>query len=178
MSDEIKEFIKLIVEDFEIEEETLLQLWEMRSRQSANSGQVDFSSQSVASLKAMCKEKGLKVGGSKKDLIQRLTESLTQTQLPIPPPPKRKRTPPKKKPVILHNLENNIEKIHIRRNTFGYYEHPETGFIFDEKTHRVIGKQSEVLDPHKSNHTIEPLTEEDIEKCKELRFEYTLPDTL
>ncbi len=177
MSDEIKEFIQLIVEDFEIEEKTLLQLWNMRTKKPSHPVPLDLSTHSVASLKELCKQKGLKMSGTKKELIQRLTDSLTQTQLPLSKGQK-KRTPPKKKPVILHNLENNLEKIHIRRNTFGYYEHPETGFIFDEKTHCVIGKQREMLDPHKSNHTIDPLTKEDIEKCKELRFDYLLPDTL
>lgn len=176
MSDEIKEFIQLIIDDFEIEEKLLLELWEKRKKHSTT----DYSKHSIAELKQLCKQKGLKVSGTKKELVQRLTECASQpTILQVQEKKPKKRTPPKKKPIILYNLENNEEKIHIRRNTYGYYEHPETGFIFDEKTHKVIGKMNEVLEPEQqSSNAIEPLTAEDIEKCKELRFDYDIPDTL
>lgn len=178
VSDEIKEFIRLIVDDFEIEEKELLQIWQTRGHASKSS--VDYSKKSLSELKALCKEKKLKVSGTKKELVERLTkfgnipplESVTETKT------RKKRTPPMKRPVILQGLEEHVEKIHIRRNTYGYYEHPETGFIFDEKTHQVIGKQREVFDPSQTSDSIEPLTAEDIEKCKELRFEYVIPDTL
>ena len=46
------------------------------------------------------------------------------------------------------------------KNKFGNFEHVPTGFVFDNKTDEAIGKQN-------NDGTIQPLTLNDIELCKE-----------
>lgn len=51
----------------------------------------------------------------------------------------------------------------LSRNRFGNFEMPDTGFVFDPKTRQVIGTQNE-------DGTINDLTVDDIELCKEYGF--------
>ena len=54
----------------------------------------------------------------------------------------------------------------LRKNKYGNYEHPSTGFVFDKDTKRVYGRQVE--------NNIEKLTDNDIETCKRLNFKVAL----
>ena len=46
-----------------------------------------------------------------------------------------------------------------------------TGLIFDQASHKVIGKQNK-------NGTIDQLTDDDIETCNKYKFPYVLPQNL
>lgn len=217
----IKEYIKLVTKQFELDEEALFKLWQehketikqltkssdpKRSKKSSvkseekveekgeetttekseekgekSGGEDDYSKLSLAELKELCKTRGLKVSGGKKVLVERLLEKKTTSEELKEGEEKKKTTSKsrskKKIPVILQKIVHNADTLNIRRNVFGNYEHIDTGFIFDEATQEVIGKQSENLDPH-SSPIIEPLTEEDIEKCKEYNFAYRTPETI
>ncbi len=145
--------------------------------------EVEWESKKVADLKQVCKERGLCLTGKKADLVARLranpngVKKETKKEKEEEKPKKGKKKG-KSIPSVLLKLESERETLHIRRNTYGLYEHAETGFIFDEQTHKVVGKLKEVLNPHASNVEVEPLTEEDMERCKEMKLEYVLPDTL
>ena len=59
----------------------------------------------------------------------------------------------------------------IARNAFGNYEHRETRLVFDPSTKEVIGIQE-------PDGKISELTVEDIQMCREYRFDYRIPETI
>jgi hypothetical protein len=146
-----------------------------------------MSKLTVAELKAICKQRNLKVSGTKSDIISRLmgkpeadaeTNVTKETKVKTEPKPK---TVAKKAelaqakvletPVVKKILSNNIKQVLITRNKFNRYEHAETGLVFANETRTVIGKQL-------PDGTIEHLTEEDIDTCNAFKFQYELPPNL
>jgi hypothetical protein len=63
-------------------------------------------------------------------------------------------------------MEQQRPRIIIKRNLFGHFEHPDTGFIFDPNTEQVIGK-------HVGKGKIEQLSEEDKQKAK-IQYNFVL----
>jgi hypothetical protein len=139
----------------------------------------------VAELKAICKQRNLKVSGTKNDLIARLmgkeepspknkpesksSESKPKTETKTAKVEKAQakvlETPVAKK------LTANIPQVLITRNSFGRYEHAETGLVFDSASRVVIGKQL-------PDGTVDHLTEDDIDMCNAFKFPYELPTNL
>jgi len=155
-----------------------------------------MSKSTVAELKAICKQRGLKVSGTKSDIISRLmgkpeadetesklktetkgkTESKTETKVKPEPKPK---TVAKKAEVaqakvletpVVKKIVANINQVLITRNKFNRYEHAETGLVFNE-ARTVIGKQL-------PDGTLEHLTDDDIDTCNAFKFAYELPVNL
>ena len=117
-------------------------------------------------LKEMCKEKGLKLTGTKSDLIGRLLNGKPQEAKKKSPKTKKKETVP-----VVKKLQENLSVMVIRRNAFGNLEHSESSMIFDRKTKKVIGKQNK-------NGNIDELTVADIDICNKYKFDYNLPENL
>lgn len=65
-------------------------------------------------------------------------------------------------------LEPQVKKIIIKRNKYGDWEYE--GLIFDDKTKNVVGRLEDGI--------VKPLQRHDIEKCKQFKFRYTLPQIL
>ncbi len=61
-------------------------------------------------------------------------------------------------------------KLIIKKNSDGYFVHPETSLVFDKPTTQIIGRWA--------NGKVNELTEIDIEKCKEWNFKWRLPETI
>ena len=122
-------------------------------------------------LIAHCKTKGLKTTGTKQELIDRLTGGSA--------PPAEKKVVEKKaktkdqttEPDIIKNVQSTIQAVQIKKNSFGNYEHPETGLVFDRINQRVIGKQNK-------NGKVDSLTDEDIDTCNKYKFKYDIPENL
>ena len=121
-------------------------------------------------LIAHCKTKGLKTTGTKQELIDRLTGGAT--------PEKEKKTvpssktkPPPVEPTVVRGIQSTIQTVQIKKNSFGNYEHPDTGLVFDRINQRVIGKQNK-------SGKIDSLTDEDIETCNKFKFKYDIPENL
>jgi hypothetical protein len=72
---------------------------------------------------------------------------------------------------IVDMLKKKSPVIHVKRNKYGNFEHHDTKFVFGKNERKVIGKQGD-------GKQLKPLSVEDIEKCKQLRFEYVLPTNL
>jgi len=130
----------------------------------------------VAQLKAFCKSKKLPVGGKRQDLIDRLikcqgdsqntdTVSSNQTTDKAKDQPKKKKRSPNRMPSI------PISSIHLKKNSHGNYEHPETKLVFDKESKQVYGKQ---LD----DGSVAALTEHDIQQCDQFKFTYVVPETI
>jgi len=138
---------------------------------------------SAEELKALCKARGLKVGGKKQDLIDRLRESggnsagnkeetkakpasKSTTKTPSASSSKSKGSQPK----VLSTLLTKTAAICIRKNAFGNLEHPPSKLLFN-KDKKVYGKQAD-------DGTILSLTDEDLEECKRFKFEFEVPKNL
>lgn len=99
-------------------------------------------------LVRLCKEKNLSVSGTKHDMAVRLIGGLNE-----------------EKKIV---LEPQVKKIIIQRNRWGEWEYE--GLIFDNKTKNVVGRFEDGM--------VKPLQRQDIEKCKQYKFRYTLPPIL
>lgn len=66
---------------------------------------------------------------------------------------------------IFEIIEKRKTLFQVMKNKFGNFEHVPTGFVFDNKTDEAIGKQNK-------DGTIQPLTLNDIELCKENNWSY------
>lgn len=165
----IHDFISYIIEEYNISvsNDILLQKWKEMSEKK----RVDHAKLTLADLKQLCKDKGLKTSGKKAELLERLNQPIVEKTT-------QKKPSHKKITTVLQKVIHDAHTLNIRRNVFGNYEHAETGFIFDELTHTVIGKQNETTDPMTNSPVIEPLTERDIELCKEYNFKYKIPNTI
>ena len=110
-------------------------------------------------LVELCKSKNLKFGGTKNDLIQRLLTGVetkkAEPQVALPTP----------------KLISKPEPTAIHRNKFGNFEHNETGFVFNQVTTAVFGKQN-------ADGSISSLTVEDINLCNKYKFTYNIPSKL
>jgi len=100
-------------------------------------------------LVRLCKEKNLPSSGTKHDMAVRLIGGLGEE---------------KKEPIV-----QTIQKIIIRKNAYGQWEYD--GLVFDDRSKNVIGKPG-------PGGAIVPLQREDIEKCKQYKFKFSLPDIL
>lgn len=133
-------------------------------------------------LQLFCKQQGLKCSGTKVELIERLGGSSSSSSS-SPPAPKKKASSKKilekndkKAESIIKKLndktEEEVTQHHIVENEYGNFVHPETGFVFNEKTRKVIGKQV--------GNEIKPLTAADIVTCNNplYDFRYDIPSTI
>jgi hypothetical protein len=126
-------------------------------------------------LVEMCKGKGLKVGGTKNDLVSRIqqyennkTNNVFKTENEKS---QVKSNGQQASNVVINKLVEKIPVIEIKKNKFGNYEHYDSSLVFDNKTQKIYGKQS-------SDGTILKLTKEDIDTCNKYKFSYVLPDNL
>lgn len=121
-------------------------------------------------LQAMCRQKGIKCTGTKAQLVGYLLgkEPVSAKKLA-----KKKVTPKKKVSAtpVAKKLTSDVKTFEIRRNQFGNHEHPDTSFIFNKKTKKVIGKQND-------DGAIDDLSPEDIDVCNQYKFPYELPSNL
>jgi hypothetical protein len=166
----IKEFISVLIKEFELDEDELLHLWKTKCTQltipvietSTDPEQNELEKMKVAELKALCKKHGYPVSGTKKVLIGRILKKEV---------PKKKGRSKRDKKNIASILRNHstLSLHNIRRNKYDNYEHAETGFVFDDVSKIVIGKQSDTGE-------IIALTPADIESCIQYKFGYMLPE--
>ncbi len=149
-------------------------------------------------LAAMCRKYGVKVTGKVAELRTRLEEY--RAAHPDPNAPQSdgagpssaserptaqlnilnglggkastKKAPKGTMPPVLKKLKANAQRHVVARNRFGNYEHAETHLVFDPEDRMVVGRQD-----YTSGHVLE-LCDEDIEICKQYKFNYRLPENL
>lgn len=104
-----------------------------------------------ADLLAECRARGLSTKGTKQDLLRRLSgkKDLYTRLLDA-------------RPVLL-----------IRKNSWGEYEHRETGFVFDREGDHVIGRRDRGY-----SSAPRPLCGKDIEVCTRHGLRYRVPPDL
>ena len=105
-----------------------------------------LTAQKRTELIALCKARKLKVSGTKAELIKQLLAYET----------------PKTVPTVLQQLG---QKLVIRRNIHGHFEHLDTHFVLNPDTKRVEGKQT-------PEGEVIPLVADDLGLCREYGFEW------
>ena len=127
----------------------------------------ELTSLSKPELASLCKIKGYKTSGTKQDLIDRLSQSTTKKSTTKTVKDKEQG----KEPKIITSIQSSIQAVKIKKNTFGNFEHSETGFIFNKESQEVVGKQNQ-------DGQVIPLTDSDIELCNKFKFKYVVPETI
>ena len=166
LSENIKTFITDISTNYNIDESKLYELLNKNdSKESLN--EKELNKLKKPELVQMCRDKKLKVTGTKKNLIERLLGNSSNTPANTPastPASTPANTPTKtKSPSVLSKVQS--PQINITKNKHGNYEHIKTSFVFDINTKEVIGKQ------HDSGN-IEKLSLDDIDTCNKYKFKY------
>ena len=133
----------------------------------------ELESLGKAELAAHCKTRGLKISGTKAELIQRLTgEAPTLSATPTTKAPAVKKVPvPEVEPKIKSLIQATQASYRITKNEFQNYWHAESGLVYDKPSMLFVGRQM-------PSGTIAPLNDEDIETCNRFKFKYTMPTTL
>jgi len=156
-------YISIISKKYNIKENELYEIWNGNNstniKTSSSSQNQELEKLTKNELIEICKNKKLKISGSKNDLISRIISLETQNKQP------------ETQQTIIKKLAEKIPKLEIKKNEFGNYEHKETSFVFDSKTQKVYGKQNE-------DGTISELSSEDINLCNKHKFSYLIPNNL
>lgn len=166
INDTILKYIDNVSIKYKINKDELVKMW--NSNDNFEEKMYDDSKQKIVNgltkltkpeLEKMCKSKGLKIKGTKSELIELLSND------------ECKKTILKSQESINTKLVAKVPSIAIKRNKFNNYEHEETSFVFDNKEKKVYGKQN-------SDGSILQLTKDDINLCNKYKFAYVIPDNL
>ena len=160
-NDTILKYIDVVASKYNLQKEDLYNLWSgsnlVNTPVSIPASNPELEKLSKKELTELCKNKNLKVSGTRNDLIARIIEYDTKLI--------QKNTPQNN---IVKKLTEKLPKLELTKNEFGFFEHPETKFVFDTKTQKVFGKQNQ-------NGSVDELDAEDIETCKKFKFLYNIP---
>ena len=189
----ITKYITFLSQKYKLDFNEMMQLWDSttleKNTEKKEEKVIDteltvekISKSTVSELKAFCRLKNLKLTGKKEDLVSRLLnflngrkESSSSNSLPAPKTVSNMNVKEQKRNMVSEvakkTSERSTEKIAIRKNKFGNFEHLTTKMVFNPKNETVIGTQN-------VNGTVDPLIDADIEICKQFNFKYTLPFNL
>ncbi len=196
--DHISRFISSIAATYELGEEDLLAQWEkqmkLESKKNKSAGGKKggvkkttplttdpvppemLTGSTLVELKEFCRNRDLKVSGTKAILIARLKgEDENKPKDKAPPAKKPKKVVSDKraakiegKSTVLEKLKGRAPTIEIRRDRkTGNLVHPETNLVFEGANgdHFAVGHQGD-------DGAVEPLTKEDIQNCKKFKFTF------
>jgi hypothetical protein len=113
-------------------------------------------------LQTMCRNRSLKATGTKAQLIDRLLNGEQTTT--------QKKSSPSKSPCT-SVAQPKLPVLRISKNSFGNYEHKESGLIIERGTQTAIGTQN-------PDGSVNELTSQSIESAKQYGFNYTIPFNL
>ena len=203
VDDVVQKFLSQVASQYDIEKQDLQSLWSGQKQQSTSQKRSrvvakpettavedvseDQDSDSVKSLdmdslqkstvqelKALCKQRGLKVSGKKSDLLDRLitgknSDSATATSTKSAKP-KNVKKKVDTKDVIKQLKANSSSSLQVRRNAFGNYQHPHSALLFNCDG-KVYGVQND-------DGSVEPLTQESIDICNKYKLQFVIPENL
>lgn len=164
-SNKMELFITKISTDRGLPSDEILKQWAEFSAEHAS-----YKKMKKPELLEICKTNGYAIKGSKDDLIAIILNKVPEPQTPEKAPVKAAAKPEPLQTSILSKMTASIQKVVIKRNEHGNYEHSETGLVFNPKTREVIGKQVGV--------EVVEITKEDIQECNRLNFKYKTPFNL
>ena len=168
---EVISLLKNISAKYSIDEKEILEMW---TNKEISSSTLTSSTKNTPNENALlklsrnelveiCKGKGLKFGGTKNDLVSRISDlEKNKTNLF-----KNK----EEKTNIVNKLVEKIPVIEIKKNKFGRFEHFESSLLYDNISKKIYGKQN-------SDGSVSNLTKEDIDTCNKYKFTHVTPDNL
>jgi len=193
IDDEVEELLIHISNKFNIDQNELLKIWTNKEQKIKTNSDTPKSNTpksntpksntpqentllklSKPELTEMCKSKGLKVSGSKNDLVARIIDSENNKKnstFSLTTSTQAKSKEKDSKPPVLKKLVEKIPVIEIKKNKFGNFEHSDTSLLYDNKSDKIYGKQN-------SDGTVAKLTKDDIDLCNKYKFSYVIPENL
>jgi hypothetical protein len=188
IDDEVEELLIHISNKFNIDQNELLKIWTNKEQKIKTKPDTPKSTTpktntpqentllklSSSELKEMCKSKGLKVSGTKNDLVARIIDSENNKKnsaFSLTTSTQTKSKEKDSKPPVLKKLVEKIPVIEIKKNKFGNFEHSDTSLLYDNKSDKIYGKQN-------PDGTIAKLTKDDIDICNKYKFSYVIPENL
>jgi hypothetical protein len=176
VNDTIDAFISEICTEFNLDRNYIKDIWTKRySNLPENKDQKDTDKELnhgkllnylKTELVVLCKKRGVKCTGNKTQLIKNL---LSRGGAVKKVKKVKKRNAKPKISSITKNLISDIPVYKLNRNRFGNHEHTDTSLVFDRISKKVIGKQNK-------DGTINDLSSEDINVCKQYNFSYIISE--
>lgn len=164
----IDSYIHAVASRFNIREQDALSVWQ-EGMEPPEKLEIDYNALTRVQLKTICKERNMKLPSTlkKSELIAFLKGELPVNSIKSEKV-KSKKFQPSASAKVISAIFGNCGSVVVRRNGFGNFEHKKTGFVFNNKSLRVIGKQLE-------DGTVTDITKEDIELCNMWKFKFDLP---
>ena len=166
----MEHFLKRIATKHNLNNDELISEWKQFDELNTS-----YNKMKKPELVQLCVDKGYKSTGSKPELVVSLIDEIKEGEKP---PKKIAKTASKSAAVAAPTQADIIKKIVaaspvivIRRNEHGNHEHPDSGFVFNPTTKKVIGKQHD-------DGTVSPITKSDIDTCNKYNFDYEIPESL
>ena len=152
-------FIEKIATTYTIDRKTLRSLWDGDVKPRTNTkvpeapvqesvpvppmkSSEDLNRLSKPEIVSLCKIRGIKVTGTKQELVERLTGDKVVEKTKPTEKKKTSNVGPASEKQVLKMMQAKIPAIQIKKNEFGFFEHSETKLVFDRATNTVIGKQN------------------------------------
>jgi len=166
----MEHFLKRIATKHNLNNDELISEWKQFDELNTS-----YNKMKKPELVQLCVDKGYKSSGSKPELITYLIDEVKEGEKPAK---KVTKTTPKSAATTAPTQADVLKKIIaaspvivIRRNEHGNHEHPDSGFIFNPTTKKVIGKQED-------DGTVSVITKSDIDMCNKYNFDYEIPESL
>jgi hypothetical protein len=194
--DQISQFICSISNKYEIGEDDLIKQWETQFKINKKSPvkkpsvekleYIDhtkpvpeeiLNSSTLVELKEFCRNRGVKVSGTKANLIARLkgeeeTKTVVKKSVKITNDKKAKKI--EESSVVLEQLKSRAPSFELRRNNYGNIVHPDFNLVFNK-----INGENTVIGTENESGKVEQLTKEDIQLCKKYKFQFIgIPEIL
>jgi hypothetical protein len=151
---------------YNLDVDTLLSEWKQYDEKNTK-----YNKMKKPELVELCKAGGFKSTGTKPELIGFIFNEVAEVAKVEKVTKKKKESPqPVAKNKILEKMSTSAPLVSVNRNSYGNLEHTDSGFVFDKKTKKVIGKQE--------GEEVVPITKDDIDTCNKYRFQYEIPESL
>jgi hypothetical protein len=179
----IKLYISQVASQYKINENDLYKLWsgsgEVREvaivsqKKTEVIDEVDPELMKLGKkeLIEMCKTKNLTVGGSKIDLVKRITGAENKKSTNSQNVTNTKSSLKSSQPEIIKKIVEKIPTIQIKRNSHGNFEHTDSGLVINNISKKAYGRQNK-------DGSIAELTPSDIDLCHKYKFAYDIPENL
>ena len=160
----MEHFLKRIASKHNLNYEEIISEWKQFDELNTS-----YNKMKKPELVQLCIDKGYKSSGSKPDLVIYLMDEVKQSEKQ----PKKTASKPveTEQADVLKKIVAVSPVIVIRRNKHGNHEHPDSCFIFNPTTKKVIGKQED-------DGTVSVITKSDIDTCNKYNFDYEIPESL
>ena len=162
----MEHFLKRIATKHNLNNDELISEWKQFDEVNTS-----YNKMKKPELVQLCVDKGFKSSGSKPELITYLIDEVKEEEKPQKKITKTAAVAPPTQADVIKKIVAASPVIVIRRNEHGNHEHPDSRFVFNPTTKKVIGKQED-------DGTVSAITKNDIDTCNKYNFFYEIPECL